>query len=211
MDVATLVVRAGYEGQELTRGLRQSASDIERFGRQTTAQLANIKPPRFDPITPKVDVSSAVAALKTLDVAVREVSRDASGVRMFTTAARDVETATNVFRKLGVDARVVAEQFNAASAAAARIPQAIVRPAQQAAAAFDAISTKTRGASQSFALINRLASSRHSVAGRVARRSPLVSGSSHWRVVVRPRKAGCVRRCARSRPSRPCLARRVSS
>jgi len=37
MDAASLIVRAGYDGAELTRGLRGSAQEVQRFGAEFRA------------------------------------------------------------------------------------------------------------------------------------------------------------------------------
>lgn len=117
MDVASLIVRAGYDGTEVTTGLTKNAQDVQKFGQAISGALGpleQIKLPRpADDTTAGID--RALAALKALGVQVKELQRETSGVRVFETLAKDANAVTGVFDKLGVSARVVTTEMTAAN------------------------------------------------------------------------------------------------
>lgn len=112
MDVAELIVRAGYDGAELTRGLAKSASEVARFGGEFKQLEGNVRSFRLP--EPAKDTSSqieqAVAALRQLGVEISEVEHKAGGLRTFAVLGKDVELARTSFDALGASAQIVTDE-----------------------------------------------------------------------------------------------------
>ncbi len=119
MEVSELIVRAGWDGADLTRGLLKGATDVQAFGRHIVSlqgQFSNFKTP---------DTLVASAAFRSMGVAMKDVQREFAalglefdktsnrfrntGTGRFVSEVKGLEALSGVIQRLKADAQALAQ------------------------------------------------------------------------------------------------------
>jgi len=97
MDAASLIVRAGYDGAELTRGLRGSAQEVQRFGAEFRALNPGGAFTKFHLPDIGNETRASVVALRSMGVAIADVHREMQALGVV------FDASSNQFKHLGTD------------------------------------------------------------------------------------------------------------